>query len=61
MPNAITFHTLALVKMNSRAGETEPVQRRETERELMQSATHIVAYSPHERNAMAHLYGADTA
>ena len=61
VPNAITFHTLALVKMNSRAGETEPVQRQETERELMQSATHIVAYSPHERNAMAHLYGADTS
>ena len=58
-PHVITFHTLALVKMNSRAGETEPVQRQETERELMQSVTRIVAYSPHERNAMARLYGAD--
>ena len=60
VPHVITFHTLALVKMNSRAGETEPVQRQETERELMQSVTRIVAYSPHERNAMARLYGANT-
>ena len=59
VPHVITFHTLALVKMNSRAGETEPVQRQETERELMQAVTRIVAYSPHERNAMARLYGAD--
>ncbi len=59
VPHIITFHTLALVKMNSRAGETEPVQRQETERELMQAVTRIVAYSPHERNAMARLYGAD--
>ena len=60
VPHVITFHTLALVKMNSRAGEMEPVQRQETERELMQSATRIIAYSPHERDAMARLYGADT-
>ena len=59
MPHLVTFHTLALIKMQSRAGEKEPLQRQQTEREIMASASKIVAFSPHERDAMARLYGAD--
>ena len=58
-PHVVTFHTLGLIKMQSRAGEDEPERRWETERELMASAAGIIAYSHHERDAMARLYGAD--
>ena len=59
IPHLVTFHTLALIKMQSRAGEKEPLQRQQTEREIMASASKIVAFSPHEKDAMARLYGAD--
>ena len=57
--HAVTFHTLSLVKMQSRSGEEEPAIRRESEAEIIASADHIVAFSPHERDAMVRLYGAD--
>ena len=59
IPHVVTFHTLALIKMQSRAGETEPEERAETERDAMLTADRIVAFSGHERDAMARLYGAD--
>ncbi len=59
IPHIITFHTLAHVKMQSRAGETEPEERQLTERSLMASAQRIIAFSGHERDAMVNLYGAD--
>ena len=59
-PHVITFHTLGLIKMQSRAGEEEPARRQATERDLMASATRIIAYSPHERDSMVRLYGADS-
>ena len=59
IPHLVTFHTLALIKMQSRAGEKEPQRRHQTEREIMATASKIVAFSPHERDAMARLYGAD--
>ena len=59
IPHLVTFHTLALIKMQSRAGEKEPLRRQQTEREIMASASKIVAFSRHERDAMARLYGAD--
>ena len=59
VPHVVTFHTLALLKMQSRAGESEPATRQQVERELMASADHIVAFSPHERDAMVRLYQAD--
>ena len=58
-PHILTFHTLSLIKMQSRAGESEPATRLQVERELMASADHIVAFSPHERDAMVRLYQAD--
>ena len=59
VPHVLTFHTLALIKMQSRAGESEPAVRQQTERELMASVDRIVAFSPHERDAMVRLYQAD--
>jgi len=61
VPHVLTFHTLALIKMQSRVGEVEPRQRQRVERELLASAHRIVAFSPHERNAMVQLYDADAA
>ena len=58
-PHLVTFHTLALIKMQSRAGEREPARRQQVEREVMASADGIIAFSPHERDAMVRLYGAD--
>ena len=59
VPHILTFHTLSLIKMQSRAGESEPATRKQVEKELMASADHIVAFSPHERDAMVRLYQAD--
>ena len=59
IPHIVTFHTLSLIKTQARAGEMEPVRRKEVERELMASAHRIIAFSPHERDAMVRLYGAD--
>ena len=59
IPHVVTFHTLALIKMQSRAGESEPAERERAEREAMLTADRIVAFSGHERDAMARLYGAD--
>ena len=59
IPHVVTFHTLALIKMQSRAGESEPEERQVVEREAMLTADRIIAFSGHERDAMARLYGAD--
>ena len=59
LPHVVTFHTLGLIKMQSRAGEMEPVERQLVEGELMASAQRIVAFSPHEQDAMVRLYGAE--
>ena len=59
LPHLITFHTLSRIKMQSRAGEREPLQRQQVEAELMADAAAIIAFSPHERDAMVRLYAAD--
>lgn len=59
IPHIVTFHTLSRIKMQSRAGEREPQQRQQVEAELIADADAIIAFSPHERDAMARLYGAD--
>jgi D-inositol-3-phosphate glycosyltransferase len=61
VPHLVTFHTLGLIKMQSRAGEVEQPERPVVEAEVMASADRIIAFSPHERDAMACLYGADVA
>ena len=57
--HVITFHTLSLIKMQSRPGEFETLQRQDTERDLITDTPAIVAFSPHERDAMVRLYGAN--
>ena len=59
VPHVVTFHTLSLIKMQSRAGEVEPLERTRVEQELIASANRFVAFSLHERDAMVRLYGAD--
>ena len=59
IPHVVTFHTLGLIKMQSRAGEVEAEERPLTERDAMLTADRIIAFSGHERDAMARLYGAD--
>ena len=59
IPHVMTFHTLSRIKMQSRPGEQEPLQRQEVEEELIAAADGIVAFSPHERDAMARLYSGD--
>ena len=58
IPHVVTFHTLGLIKMQSRAGEIEPEERSAVERDAMLTADRIIAFSEHERDAMARLYGA---
>ena len=59
LKHVITFHTLSLIKMQSRAGEVEPVRRQMIEKELMANADGLIAFSQHERDAMTRLYGVD--
>ena len=59
VPHVVTFHTLSRVKLQSRSGEEEPAVRQESEMEIIATADNIVAFSPHERDAMVRLYGAD--
>ncbi len=59
VPHVVTFHTLSLIKMQSRAGEVEQSERPVVEAEVMASADRIIAFSPHEKDAMSRLYNAD--
>ena len=59
IPHVVTFHTLSMIKMQSRAGEIEQSERSVVETEVIATADRIIAFSPHERDAMARLYAAD--
>lgn len=61
IPHLVTFHTMGLIKLQSRVGEVEPAKRAEVERDLIESAARIIAFSPHERDAMVRLYGGSSA
>ncbi|MCE2464507.1 MAG: glycosyltransferase [Dehalococcoidia bacterium] len=56
--HCVTFHTLAQLKVQAKAGESESSMRFEVERESMASADLVVASSPHEREAMVRFYDA---
>ena len=58
VPHVVTFHTLSEIKKQARAGERESPFRSEVERDLMASVQLIIASSPHEKEAMVHLYDA---
>ena len=57
--HVVTFHTLSRIKLQSRSGEQEPAVRQDTEERIIAEADCVVAFSPHERDAMVRLYGAD--
>ena len=59
VPHAVTFHTMALIKLQARAGESETPERQQVERELIADTDRVVAFSPHERDSMVRLYGGD--
>ena len=59
IPHVVTFHPLSLIKMQSRAGEEEQSERSVIETKVIATADRIIAFSPHERDAMARLYAAD--
>ena len=59
IPHVVTFHTLSLIKMQSRAGEEEQSERSVIETKVIATADRIIAFSPHERDAMTRLYAAD--
>ena len=61
VPHVVTFHTLSLIKMQSRAGEIEQSERSVVETEVIATADRIIAFSPHERDAMVRLYAADAS
>jgi D-inositol-3-phosphate glycosyltransferase len=60
VPHVMTFHTLARLKNQALAGQTEPEpeRRSEIEARIITSADGIVASSEHERRALMDLYGA---
>ena len=60
-PHLVTFHTLSRIKMQSRSGENEPEIRQRAEAEIIAGADCIVAFSPHERDALVRLYDAEAA
>lgn len=60
VPHVMSFHTLAQIKSQARAGEGEAPLRSGTERYLMEKSDLVVAFSPHEGQAMASLYGVST-
>ena len=59
IPHVVTFHTLSLIKMQSREGEEEQSERSVIETKVIATADRIIDFSPHERDAMARLYAAD--
>ena len=58
VPHVTSFHTLAEVKRRARPGEREVPQRAEKEREIAQKADLVIAWTPHESDAIVNLYGA---
>lgn len=59
VPHIACFHTLAEVKRRARVGEREPHRRIAGERRVVAGADRVVAFTPHERDALVRYYGAD--
>ncbi|HCV26738.1 MAG TPA: hypothetical protein DGB32_00270 [Dehalococcoidia bacterium] len=58
LPHATSFHTLAEVKRRARPGEVEIPERVSGERSIARNADRVIAWSSHERDLLAELYGA---
>ena len=59
LPHVTSFHTLAEVKRRARPGEVEVPQRASGERQIARNTDKIIAWSAHERDLLAELYGAN--
>ncbi|MSQ40787.1 MAG: glycosyltransferase family 1 protein [Dehalococcoidia bacterium] len=53
-----TFHTLAEIKKQARAGEQEPSIRSQGEWKIVHEADRVIAFSRHEKDALTRLYSA---
>jgi D-inositol-3-phosphate glycosyltransferase len=60
VPHVTSFHTLAEVKRRARPGEREVPERADKEREVARQAGLVIAWTPHEREAIVNYYGADS-
>ncbi len=58
VPHIVMFHTLGAVKNTLIVGAQEPELRLETERELAQDCSYIIAATPQEKRALIRYYGA---
>ena len=58
VPHIVMFHTLGAVKNTLTVGEEEPELRLETERELAQDCSYIIAATPQEKIALIRYYDA---
>ncbi|MDP6647627.1 MAG: glycosyltransferase [Dehalococcoidales bacterium] len=58
VPHIVMFHTLGAVKNTFAIGEEEPGLRMETERELAQDCSYVIAATPQEKAALIRYYGA---
>ena len=55
-PHLAMFHTLGEVKLRARASESEPAERLEAERRLVNTVDRVVAATEHERQLLRQLY-----
>ena len=58
VPHVIMFHTLGAVKNTYAIGDAEPELRLDTEKELVQDCSGIIAATRHEKKALVERYGA---
>ncbi len=59
IPHVAMFHTLGEVKNRARRAEQEPLLRIEGERDVVREADRLICATPHERDFLVQLYGAD--
>ncbi len=58
VPHIVMFHTLGAVKNTLTVGEEEPGLRLETEKDLVQDCSYIIAATPQEKKALIRYYDA---
>ena len=58
VPHVAMFHTLGEVKNRARRAEREPPARIEAERRIVAAADRLICATPHERDFLVQLYGA---
>ncbi len=59
VPHVTSFHTLAEIKRRARPGEKEAPERADREGEVARGSDLVIAWTPHEKDAIVNYYGAD--